>query len=346
MPNGTSSHPASALLDSESPTPGHIWQFDAESPGEAEKLAYPLEVHYFQLGRGCFRERADGVFLDHVLVTKSRLETAVRFRGAVIPKTLAFQVFHSAMPILKGPLSLGADYFAISRAAEPLDLASQAPVQALSVFVREERWMDLVDRLGAETIIDFGPRLAAIRVNPTRLARFARRISWVLDAATVYPKCFQQADIRAVAEIGLICAVAELLCAWNQPLEHPDSAARRDKAIGNVEAYISQHYAQPITLVDLCQVGRLKIRALQYAFGEKYGVSPMAYLKLVRLDRARRLLQCADPRVTGVSDVALQAGFWHFSQFALDYRRMFGESPSQTLRASTVAGHTDGPRHV
>lgn len=342
----TASHPDTAADRSVDPAPGQIWQFDAESPREAEKAASPLEVQYFQLGRGRFRERANGVFLDHALVTRSRLDTAVRFRGAVIPNTLAFQAFHSVAPILKGPLALGPDYFAISRAAEPLDLASQAAVQAMSVFVREERWIDLVDRLGADAIIDFGPRLAAIRVDPTRLARFARRISWVLDAATVYPECFQLATIRTVAEIGLICAVVELLSGWNQPLEHPESAARRNQAIGNIEAHISQHYSQPITLIDLCQVGRLKIRTLQYAFGEKYGVSPMAYLKLVRLDRARRLLQSADPRVTGVSEVALQVGFWHFSQFAQDYRRMFGESPSHTLRAATAAGPTGGPRRL
>lgn len=336
------SHLTPATDRSANPAPGQIWQFDAESPQEAEKLASPLDVHYFQLGPGRFRERAVGVFLDHALATRSRLDTAVRFRGAVIPNTLAFQAFHSLAPILKSPLSLGADYFAISRPAEPLDLASQAAVQALSVFVREERWLDLVDRLGVEAIIDFSPPLAAIRVDPAQLERFARRISWVLDAATVYPDCFQQATVRTVAEIGLICAVVELLSGWNHPLEHPGSAARRDQAVRDIEAYIGQHYAQPITLVDLCQVGRLKIRALQYAFGEKYGVSPMSYLKLVRLDHARRLLQSADPRVTSVSGVALQAGFWHFSQFAQDYRRMFGESPSQTLRASTAAGHTDG----
>jgi AraC family ethanolamine operon transcriptional activator len=342
----TASQADTAADRSVEPAPGQIWQFDAESPREAEKAASPLEVHYFQLGPGRFRERANGVFLDHALVTRSRLDTAVRFRGAVIPNTLAFQAFHSVAPILKSPLSLGADYFAISRAADPLDLASQAAVQALSVFVPEERWTDVVDRLGAEAIIGFGHRLAAVRVDPARLARFARRISWVLDAATVYPDCFQQTTVRTVAEIGLICAVVELLSGRIQPLEHPGSAARRDQAVRNVEAYVSQHYAQPITLLDLCQIGRLQIRTLQYAFGEKYGVSPMAYLKLVRLDRARRLLQSADPRVTRVSDAALQAGFWHFSQFAQDYRRMFGESPSRTLRASTVSEHTDGRQRM
>ena len=36
---------------------------------------------------------------------------------------------------------------------------------------------------------------------------------------------------------------------------------------------------------------------------------------------------------TKVQDIAARWGFWHLGHFVTDYRRMFGELPSQTLQA-------------
>ena len=35
-----------------------------------------------------------------------------------------------------------------------------------------------------------------------------------------------------------------------------------------------------------------------------------------------------------VADAANEWGFWHMGQFAKDYRRMFGELPSETLNGA------------
>jgi AraC family transcriptional regulator, ethanolamine operon transcriptional activator len=59
-------------------------------------------------------------------------------------------------------------------------------------------------------------------------------------------------------------------------------------------------------------------------------------VKSVRLTAARRALQ--DPSATtSVTDVALQRGFFHLGRFAHDYRELFGESPSETLRRALGA---------
>ncbi|MBM4201293.1 MAG: helix-turn-helix domain-containing protein, partial [Gammaproteobacteria bacterium] len=99
-----------------------------------------------------------------------------------------------------------------------------------------------------------------------------------------------------------------------------------------VEAHIRDHYSEPLTLPDLCELSGLKARALQYAFQEKHALTPMAFLKIVRLNRARDLLRAADPRNASVTATAMQVGFWHLSQFACDYRWLFHELPNETLR--------------
>lgn len=91
-----------------------------------------------------------------------------------------------------------------------------------------------------------------------------------------------------------------------------------------------------MALTDLCRIAGLRARALQYAFQETFGVTPMGYLKIVRLTEARRLLRTGDPRTTTVSNVGARVGFWHVAQFAQDYRTLFGERPNETLRGNNT----------
>ncbi len=88
--------------------------------------------------------------------------------------------------------------------------------------------------------------------------------------------------------------------------------------------------AEPLTATDLCRELDVSERSLRYAFREVRGVSPMAAYKARRLNEVRRELKVA----TGwgaVARIAHRWGFWHPGEFAADYRRLFGERPSQTM---------------
>jgi transcriptional regulator GlxA family with amidase domain len=58
------------------------------------------------------------------------------------------------------------------------------------------------------------------------------------------------------------------------------------------------------------------------------GVSPMQYLREVRLSRARALLQ-TDPTLT-VQQVANRVGYNHAQKFHMAYRQAYGETPRTT----------------
>lgn len=85
------------------------------------------------------------------------------------------------------------------------------------------------------------------------------------------------------------------------------------------------------TIVDICASVGVSERTLQYAFRAYVNMSPMIYLRFCRLNRVRAALRASDPRTTTVTNVAMQFGFLHLGRFALDYKQVFGESPSTTL---------------
>ena len=98
-----------------------------------------------------------------------------------------------------------------------------------------------------------------------------------------------------------------------------------------VEEYIEANWKMPLSIESLAAVTGGSARSIFKAFKEARGVSPMAFVKRVRLTQARRMLQ-APAEVTSVIDVAFQCGFLNPGHFARDYRLAFGELPSQTLR--------------
>jgi AraC-like DNA-binding protein len=100
-----------------------------------------------------------------------------------------------------------------------------------------------------------------------------------------------------------------------------------------VEEYIEANWRAPLDIETLAAVTGGSTRSIFKAFKEARGVSPMAFVKRVRLENARRELQRLDEN-TSVIDVASQCGFLNPGHFARDYRIAFGELPSETMRRS------------
>ncbi len=86
-------------------------------------------------------------------------------------------------------------------------------------------------------------------------------------------------------------------------------------------------------VTDLAVIAGMSVRTLQEGFRRHVGLSPMAYLQQVRLDRAHGALIAEHPHRVTVAAVAHRWGFTHLGRFACAYRSRYGVSPSDTLRA-------------
>jgi AraC family ethanolamine operon transcriptional activator len=101
------------------------------------------------------------------------------------------------------------------------------------------------------------------------------------------------------------------------------------RSLGYVEDRVQQDSLPTIT--ELCQTFGVSERTLQYGFQSYVNMSPHAYLRACRLNRARAALQQPATKKTTVTEVAMRYGFFHMGKFSLSYRAHFGESPSATL---------------
>lgn len=189
------------------------------------------------------------------------------------------------------------------QALNPVGAGGRLANRAMPVLdlhsVAGTRWRALVDYLGVEMLL----RLQGQGALPEDDAALER---WIMSA---------------------------LLACWT-PAEHQPQPARDEVPgyLGRAIAYIEANFHQPLSLDQLAAHCGVSARALQLAFMKHKSASPMQHLKSVRLQRVRSALS-AEARSSGVvTRIALDHGFSHLGEFASDYKRAFGESPSDTLR--------------
>ena len=123
----------------------------------------------------------------------------------------------------------------------------------------------------------------------------------------------------------------------NSYLPTPNRYDRSDATPAVVQraiGYLESNAQLLITVGDVAMHCRVSIRTLQYAFRTQLAMSPMAYLRRIRLDGVHRDLITADPSTGAtVTAIASRWGFYNHGKFAEYYRSAYGRLPSQTLRA-------------
>lgn len=114
--------------------------------------------------------------------------------------------------------------------------------------------------------------------------------------------------------------------------KHVQVTRTQPTALRRATEFIHENAHRDITLSDIAAAVSLTPRSVQYTFRRHMGMTPLEYLRRVRLDRAHRELQAADPREDTVMAIAGRWGFTHAGRFSSVYKRTFGTPPSETLR--------------
>ncbi|MER5734770.1 AraC family transcriptional regulator [Streptomyces sp. NPDC002262] len=177
----------------------------------------------------------------------------------------------------------------------------------------------------------FRPRLDIARGPGLGWVRFARRVA--AEALAGEGLAHHELVARPLQEAllnGLLLAAEH---PWRDELAHP-GGPRRPAPVKRAMDAVRERPEHPFTTGELAVHARVSVRRLQESFREYVGMSPMAFVREVRLERVREELRAAEPDEVSVSEVAWRWGFAHQGRFAAHYREKFGESPSRTLRTA------------
>jgi AraC-like DNA-binding protein len=117
---------------------------------------------------------------------------------------------------------------------------------------------------------------------------------------------------------------------YTQTLQRLDRPIRPRDVKRAIE-FMEAHLPSPITIADIAEASGIAGRTLFKHFQDFYGTSPMRYIRLARFRKVREALRAARDDQS-VTEIAMSWGFSHMGRFSIEYRKLFGEQPSKTIR--------------
>jgi AraC family ethanolamine operon transcriptional activator len=168
--------------------------------------------------------------------------------------------------------------------------------------------------------------------DPRAVGALRRWMASTLERLEAQPDLADAPAVRRSIASDALERLGRLLDVVPARGERLPGPSRRYAAVRRVEDLLESRPTWTPTIPELCAEVGTSQRTLEYAFREHLGLTPVRYLRLWRLNAVRRELRDAATGATRVTDVALRWGFGELGRFAREYRELFGEPPSATLR--------------
>lgn len=296
------------------------------------------EQLYDQLSPGLFTGTLTELWLDDAQVFRETTSHTVRQSCLVWPASFWFGIPHCEGECgTIGAKGIGNDAIALRPGGCEFELLTPNAFDILGVVVDaaaltgyafEVEHMDLRAVLREHEVLRVG---AAARRQFS--AFVVQALSEVGGNASVQAHGAARRNLRQ----AMLCSLVMLLGAGGGEPRVTAVRVNRQRLVSRVRDFVLAHPEETIGVPDLCQRFHVSRRTLQNCFHHVLNVSPAAYLRTIRLNAVRRELKNPVSRYRTVQDVAAAWGFWHLSQFGSDYKRLFGELPSQSLRSRTTA---------
>jgi AraC-like DNA-binding protein len=172
--------------------------------------------------------------------------------------------------------------------------------------------------------------MRVVRPAPAVMARLLQLHEDATQLAKTAPDRLAQPEVARSLEEALVHAM--IRCLTESTFTEMGSGERKHMAvISRFEDFLAANWTRPVYVSEICTATEVSGRTLRRSCLEHLGMSPVHYLWLRRMHLARLALMRADPRTATVTRIATDHGFWELGRFSVEYRALFGESPTVTL---------------
>ena len=291
--------------------------------GDLDRL-YAGAGEWLQLTPGMFECRASRVTQAAMRITELHINCGVQIRNSVEPWRLLVLLVRPAI------------------GCQILANGKKHPDGCCLVVSGDELCVNI---LGAASILWFDIDRRALRgsdrsstLAPVKCALAAGALEWVTLASYAADALTDERAGRMVSgpmdgaaiDVEIERIVRSML---NRARGHAESQAdaNREKLVRTALELMWSSIEEPRTLRDICKAAKCSVRTLIYVFNATFGMSPMRYFKIQRLNFAHRRLQRSESS-SRIFDVAADCGFWHLGHFGVDYKAFFGTTPRMTPR--------------
>ncbi|WP_018987061.1 helix-turn-helix domain-containing protein [Methylophilus methylotrophus] len=302
--------------------------------------ALPLwSQDYTQLGKGVFSGSIKSIHHNGIQIFSERMNRAVDQIASApkdclvigLPTRVEGDSTWGLLPVQ--PLSLitlgkNADlYFRTSANSEII--AAVIPISKIQAFTDKIEWPEFEDALRTIKPVEM--------IQNDVSQSLLRTLAYGLQSVNEHSDQSLLSEIWASYEEDLLASSVQALLQASKNA-HPFYVDHRIPRyiVNQVRHLTISRDGFPLSIDEICDHLRIKRRTLNAAFARALGVTPLTYMRNLKLHKVRMNLITPQNDKTSICETASRWGFVHMSLFSKYYKELFGEYPNETLHRERV----------
>ena len=277
-------------------------------------------------------------------LTKQRVQVGIKMFHT--PHMQYAQELYSGSYLLRGAFPKGCVVIALVRSAEivafqnrvveknelmvlfsgdDLDVVFNGKHQVFSLTVEEAYFK--------EAFMHYFNREVEEMITSERLFMKNERVDRYVNHMHSWLNYFMQKDPREVTFREFLYIERQILHDLFSSVHLQDEVSHNGRfVIPKAREMLHASMENDLSIAQIAHDLGVSVRTLQHHFKNELGVTPKQYLQSLRLNAIYEELLRASEKEVMVSDIAYKYNYYHLGHFATEYKQMFGENPSQTLR--------------
>jgi AraC-like DNA-binding protein len=288
------------------------------------------DVDFRQIGRGALNATLQQAVGESWSFAKARFDRPAYQQGVAMPGMRTFAILDPDAPEIDwcGRL-FSPDTMAVFAKDGEFQSISQPGFDVYTLSFTDEQLSAACERLGIPDVTErFSASGAILQMDRLQTSLLRQLVNSSLQA--LCEKGLQGSGWTGNDHIrDKVSEHLVMLLTDSSRLSRTPSQRLRSMAIRRAFEAIEDGLEKGVSVREVAKASRISRRTLEYAFRDRYGFSPKAFINSQRLVRVRQDLR-SKPDNVPIVEIANHWGFWHMGQFARDYRHQFGELPSQT----------------
>ncbi|MDN3641296.1 helix-turn-helix domain-containing protein [Lutimonas halocynthiae] len=193
----------------------------------------------------------------------------------------------------------------------------------IPVSVEENFFTSLCQIKGHSELIDKLKKEELLHVDESKLEELRQLVLFAIQVTDLSEKVAIELIENKLVSLLIDCLVCTL-----PEKPYDDLTFSR---FSQVIDYIHSDITNVTSLHQICERTNIPERTIRRLIRKKYDMSPKKYLTALRLNEVRKMLKMDKEKSTLIK-ISSEYNFWHMGQFSRDYKKLFGELPSETLR--------------
>jgi len=301
--------------------------FDVE---EQMQAAHPWEVSMRQMSLGKFHVWTEFLQVNGIILYREHWSNLTMITGATPEGYFVFGgPSEPEINVDWCGKELGKQRLAYAQCSTEIDLIIPNGSDHCALLVPKDLLLQHLDEASREILLAHRHHIECNQESGNLLIGL---IQHLLSKYSANCALLDEERVCKAIEMRLLEAITQLF--------RPESTVICSKLPAKRRLTFSRAIEYSETLDEICTVPELAAavgssqRVLELTFRETLGITPHKYLHWQRLNLVRRELTNTGPGTSSVTGIAERWGYSELGRFAVEYKRLFGESPSTSLNAA------------